>query len=483
LVEDRVKTQDLEASFALFSQDDAQDVRNARNSDLQVSYHYPSSSRSFNKSFVSSIEGCESQHLLSPTKISRLDRIVSRSNHNNCETRDNRTPLSRYRALNSNAGIQLVNNEVKPEDDLDKTPKARSRQFLMRSLYSSPPKGMNTKVIDKSHDDSSSTNNPKPKNAMIELQSMISRFGTVDLTSSIATMDDHTAATAEDSSLNLYSSYKLKFDPQHRLDDARSSAEGYIGSIRQDSLLQDMQKEEIEEGQPKNKPEERAEAVENQQGAIDDELCTISLLEHILLVADVGHTLQHWDSMLKWSFRLSQEMKLAIATGRGCDIPNQTEDEEFRSWYTNQISFLEGYVLPLAMRLEQTGFLPMTTVILNPVRIGCGPHHPDPQYRENVHFHDGRQEVQPSTFLTEAAFGNCRRWKEQGMDVLFEWRKKAVKNNVPPSQESAHSINGWLHNNGDNPWHALRGDFQTIRDQNSSGMSMINVDECCPSRG
>lgn len=78
-----------------------------------------------------------------------------------------------------------------------------------------------------------------------------------------------------------------------------------------------------------------------------DELCESVVMEAILKAADVAHNLQSWDNMAKFSNRLFLELRRAYVQGRGEDPQN--------GWFSNQIGFLEGYLLPVARRLDDTG--------------------------------------------------------------------------------------------------------------------------------
>jgi hypothetical protein len=78
-----------------------------------------------------------------------------------------------------------------------------------------------------------------------------------------------------------------------------------------------------------------------------DELAESVVMEAILKAADVAHNLQSWDNMAKFSNRLFLELRCAYVQGRGEDPQN--------GWFSNQIGFLEGYLLPVARRLDDTG--------------------------------------------------------------------------------------------------------------------------------
>ena len=70
-------------------------------------------------------------------------------------------------------------------------------------------------------------------------------------------------------------------------------------------------------------------------------------METLIKAADVAHNLQGWDQMAKWSNRLFLELRRAHVQDRGADPQN--------GWFSNQIGFLEAYLLPLARRLDDTG--------------------------------------------------------------------------------------------------------------------------------
>jgi hypothetical protein len=124
--------------------------------------------------------------------------------------------------------------------------------------------------------------------------------------------------------------------------------------------------------------------------APDERSRSLSLIEHILLVADVSHTMQSWDTMNMFSLRLSKEIMKSIKKGRSGGIKEDPLDE----WYSNQSGFLLGYIMPLAQRLEQTGVLP-------PADNGTT---------------DG--------FLSSYIQRNLDRWQEQGHDIIAVWRRE-----------------------------------------------------------
>ena len=75
-----------------------------------------------------------------------------------------------------------------------------------------------------------------------------------------------------------------------------------------------------------------------------------ALLETIIQVANVSHTMQDWIIYRRWNEKLFAEMRLAHESGRGFD---PTEH-----WYRGELAFYDNYVVPLAKRLEESGVYP-----------------------------------------------------------------------------------------------------------------------------
>ena len=69
--------------------------------------------------------------------------------------------------------------------------------------------------------------------------------------------------------------------------------------------------------------------------------------EHLMLISDISHLLQDWETFVKWNFRLFKELKTSSRKGY-CDEPVE-------GWAQGQIGFLNHYILPLAKR-SQTFF-------------------------------------------------------------------------------------------------------------------------------
>jgi len=72
-----------------------------------------------------------------------------------------------------------------------------------------------------------------------------------------------------------------------------------------------------------------------------------AILEAILRAADVGHYLQGWANMTRWSSRMYFELLKAHEEGRGHD-PRP-------AWFENQIRILDSYLRPLALQLDESG--------------------------------------------------------------------------------------------------------------------------------
>jgi len=64
--------------------------------------------------------------------------------------------------------------------------------------------------------------------------------------------------------------------------------------------------------------------------------------EHLMLISDISHLVQHWENFAKWNFRLFKEIKECSRQGL-CDDPVE-------GWFQGQIGFINHYILPLAKR-------------------------------------------------------------------------------------------------------------------------------------
>jgi hypothetical protein len=72
------------------------------------------------------------------------------------------------------------------------------------------------------------------------------------------------------------------------------------------------------------------------------------VIENLIQVADVSHTMQHWHVYRKWNTRLFQEMMLAFRNGRSSFDPSS-------NWYQGEIGFFDHYVIPLAKKMKEAG--------------------------------------------------------------------------------------------------------------------------------
>jgi hypothetical protein len=70
---------------------------------------------------------------------------------------------------------------------------------------------------------------------------------------------------------------------------------------------------------------------------------TISIVEQILLMADVGHCSQSYENFLKWNECFFYECLKNHKAGKGFDPRD--------GWFHGEIGFLEGYILPLTDRV------------------------------------------------------------------------------------------------------------------------------------
>lgn len=68
--------------------------------------------------------------------------------------------------------------------------------------------------------------------------------------------------------------------------------------------------------------------------------------DQIMQAADVSHTMQDFSTFLKWNFRLYNELSYAYKSERSKVDPKI-------NWYESQIGFYNGYIIPLAERLDK----------------------------------------------------------------------------------------------------------------------------------
>jgi hypothetical protein len=333
--------EDLDASITLFPE--AEKDSPTTNANLSDEYNYPHTSQASFQFSCSTFGDSSFQHLLSPSKVSRLNRVVSQSSTN--LPSDNRTGMGAYCDLSITSG----------DDDQFLALKPRG---LLETLASCTPK---RKANRKS-------------SVIFEINSMVSKFTTIDLTSSSMAPTD---ANSTDFSCNTASSSKLRSGPSQELGESeRTEPDRSCG----DTDASEVRYSKI----PEDSVEDR-----------DEELCKMSLLEHILLVSDVAHTMQGWDLMIKFAHRLSEEIQSAVTAGRS----GGNLDDPLSDWYNNQSAFLHRYVLPLAERLEETGYIPVS-------------------------------EDRKERFLSDIVNSNLSRWQEHGHDVVLAWRREKTQKKI-----------------------------------------------------
>ncbi|CAB9516323.1 Receptor-type guanylate cyclase gcy [Seminavis robusta] len=70
------------------------------------------------------------------------------------------------------------------------------------------------------------------------------------------------------------------------------------------------------------------------------------VVERLLLVSDIAHTMQHWYVYRKWNSKLFEEAYFAFKAGRADIDPSIT-------WYEDEITFFDTYVIPLATKMRE----------------------------------------------------------------------------------------------------------------------------------
>mmetsp|Transcript_32252 Transcript_32252/g.53959 ORF Transcript_32252/g.53959 Transcript_32252/m.53959 type:complete len:1195 (-) Transcript_32252:317-3901(-) len=95
----------------------------------------------------------------------------------------------------------------------------------------------------------------------------------------------------------------------------------------------------------RKKPNEDASPLQLQE---DMNRRATAVIEHIIQVSDVAHTMQHWHIYRRWNERLFHEMHEAFQTGRVSVDPST-------NWYIGELGFFDYYLIPLAMKLKECG--------------------------------------------------------------------------------------------------------------------------------
>eukprot|EP00978_Attheya_sp_CCMP212_P007822 scaffold18164_cov62-Attheya_sp.AAC.2 len=106
-------------------------------------------------------------------------------------------------------------------------------------------------------------------------------------------------------------------------------------------------------------PASRHSSLMNEQSNLkrEEDACFLEknvALEVMMNAADVAHTMQSWDTFLKWNRMLFHELEDAHKDKR----PGSWDPTA--DWFNNQIVFYDLYVLPLAHRLHRIGLFGRT---------------------------------------------------------------------------------------------------------------------------
>ncbi len=65
------------------------------------------------------------------------------------------------------------------------------------------------------------------------------------------------------------------------------------------------------------------------------------------MILDVAHNIQSWENFILWNHRLYDELRHSYLQSMG--------DDPTPNWFRGQISFFDGYIIPLAKKLRQCG--------------------------------------------------------------------------------------------------------------------------------
>ena len=70
------------------------------------------------------------------------------------------------------------------------------------------------------------------------------------------------------------------------------------------------------------------------------------VIEHLIQLSDVAHTMQHWHIYRRWNERLFEESYVAYADCRSDTNPAD-------NWYQGELGFYDFYIIPLAKKIQQ----------------------------------------------------------------------------------------------------------------------------------
>ena len=91
-----------------------------------------------------------------------------------------------------------------------------------------------------------------------------------------------------------------------------------------------------------------ARAFHNKSVDTDSNLQTTVLIEMLIQVSDISHTMQDWRVYRKWNERLFDEMYVAYKNGRAGKNPVDY-------WFQGELDFFDYYIIPMAKKLEACG--------------------------------------------------------------------------------------------------------------------------------
>jgi len=83
---------------------------------------------------------------------------------------------------------------------------------------------------------------------------------------------------------------------------------------------------------------ESVRQVNNRKGTV--------VIEHLIQLSDVAHTMQHWHIYRRWNERLFEESYVAYAECRADKNPAD-------NWYLGELGFYDFYIIPLATKIKQ----------------------------------------------------------------------------------------------------------------------------------
>ncbi|CAB9513648.1 Receptor-type guanylate cyclase gcy [Seminavis robusta] len=76
----------------------------------------------------------------------------------------------------------------------------------------------------------------------------------------------------------------------------------------------------------------------------------VSVLEHIMLFAEEGHAVQHWETYVKWSALFKEEFKCK----HGEKLPQEDLD---LLWDQSQLEYFDSFILPISNKVHHAGIL------------------------------------------------------------------------------------------------------------------------------